>query len=137
MTAQTLEEALERIATAACGFVVGNGRSRLGLDLEALRKRGVVAGCNGLFWDFLPDLLVSLDPGMTREILEANPPCCHLFEHGRFEFDGPPPPQLRLPEVTEERQTRGSFMGNFGRQWPTSSFGGSSGHIAGQLLCEM
>jgi hypothetical protein len=41
------------------GYAIGNGLSREGVDLGSLD--GLVVGCNGLYKDFSPDILVSLD----------------------------------------------------------------------------
>ena len=43
------------------GFVVGNGESRRGFDLNILKKHGIVYGCNSLFKDFKPHTLISVD----------------------------------------------------------------------------
>lgn len=50
------------------GFVIGNGRSRLALNIEDLKKHGRVYGCNALYRDFTPDILIATDPGITAEI---------------------------------------------------------------------
>lgn len=52
-------------------FVIGNGRSRIGLDLETLRPAGKIFGCNALYRDFVPDVLVATDPGISAEIEET------------------------------------------------------------------
>ena len=49
-------------------FVLGNGKSRVGIDLHALKKYGAIYGCNALYREFDPDVLVSTDPGISREI---------------------------------------------------------------------
>jgi hypothetical protein len=49
-------------------FVLGNGMSRRGLDLNLVRSRGPVYGCNALYRDFTPDVLVATDRGMAQEI---------------------------------------------------------------------
>jgi len=49
-------------------FVLGNGKSRNGIDLFALRKYGEIYGCNALYRDFEPDVLVSTDPAISKEI---------------------------------------------------------------------
>jgi hypothetical protein len=49
-------------------FVLGNGRSRLGLDLNSLSSAGKIFGCNALYRDFSPDVLIATDPGITKEI---------------------------------------------------------------------
>lgn len=60
-------------------FVLGNGRSRIGLDLESLRQHGVIYGCNALYRDFAPDILVATDPGMRDEIEASGYPVDHEF----------------------------------------------------------
>ena len=50
------------------GFVLGNGRSRLEISLDDLKKHGRVYGCNALYRDFIPDVLIATDPGITAEM---------------------------------------------------------------------
>jgi hypothetical protein len=49
-------------------FVLGNGRSRLQLDLHKLKPYGKIYGCNALYRDFTPDVLVATDAPMAAEI---------------------------------------------------------------------
>ncbi len=57
------------------GFVIGNGTSRAGFDLERLRGFGVTIGCNQLYKDFSPDYMVGIDSHMVIELRGvANPP---------------------------------------------------------------
>ena len=49
-------------------FVLGNGVSRRGLDLDFIQSRGPVYGCNALYRDFTPDVLVATDRAMAQEI---------------------------------------------------------------------
>ena len=42
-------------------FVLGNGKSRLVVDLDLLKSRGKVYGCNWLYKTFVPDCLVATD----------------------------------------------------------------------------
>ena len=49
-------------------FVLGNGRSRQALDLSQLKETGTVYGCNALYREFSPHVLVSTDPGISEEI---------------------------------------------------------------------
>jgi hypothetical protein len=60
-------------------FVLGNGRSRLGLDLDSLRTAGKIFGCNALYRDFSPDVLIATDPGITAEIEQSGYPQNHEF----------------------------------------------------------
>lgn len=53
-------------------FVLGNGRSRLAINCENLKKHGTVYGCNALYRDFLPDHLIAVDVKMVLELVENN-----------------------------------------------------------------
>ena len=46
------------IDTAVC---LGNGQSRQGLDLTKMKDYATVIGCNAIYRDFTPDILVALD----------------------------------------------------------------------------
>jgi hypothetical protein len=50
-------------------FVIGNGNSRRSISLHPLKKHGRIYGCNALYRDFDPDILVAVD---TKMILELN-----------------------------------------------------------------
>lgn len=51
------------------GFVIGNGESRKGFNLATLRSpENIIYGCNALYRDFHPDVLVSTDRKVVREI---------------------------------------------------------------------
>lgn len=52
-------------------FILGNGRSRLTAKLKKLKKYGSVYGCNALYREFQPDVLVAVDPKMVIEICES------------------------------------------------------------------
>jgi hypothetical protein len=52
-------------------FLIGNGKSRKDFDLERLREKGTIIGCNALYRDFDPDLLVLIDAKMLTEINES------------------------------------------------------------------
>lgn len=52
------------------GFAIGNGESRQGLQLEKLRGRGPIFGCNALYRDFSPDILFVRDREMIKEVEE-------------------------------------------------------------------
>lgn len=49
-------------------FVLGNGKSRLQVNLHDLKEHGKIYGCNALYRDFTPDVLVSTDRPMATEI---------------------------------------------------------------------
>ena len=49
-------------------FVLGNGLSRQGIDLNLLKSLGPVYGCNALYREFTPDVLVSTDVPISEAI---------------------------------------------------------------------
>ena len=53
------------IDTAVC---LGNGQSRQGLDLKKIKDYATVIGCNAIYRDFTPDILVALDSRISHEI---------------------------------------------------------------------
>jgi hypothetical protein len=53
------------------GFALGNGPSRKLVDLEQLRGKGWIYGCNALYRDFVPDVLCAIDSNMIVEVNEA------------------------------------------------------------------
>ena len=55
-------------------FVLGNGVSRKGINLHELRKYGRIYGCNALYREFDPDVLVSTDPAISKEIQNSGWP---------------------------------------------------------------
>jgi hypothetical protein len=52
-------------------FIIGNGESRKDFDLEKLRAHGKIYGCNALYRDFTPDVLVAVDHGIMHEIYHS------------------------------------------------------------------
>lgn len=60
-------------------FVIGNGKSRIGVDLPSLQKYGKVYGCNALYRDFAPDVLIATDKGISEEIQHSGYAKNHIF----------------------------------------------------------
>lgn len=52
----------------AQAFVLGNGVSRQGIDLQQLQIRGPIYGCNALYRDFEPNVLVATDRAIAEHI---------------------------------------------------------------------
>ena len=52
-------------------FCLGNGPSRKSIDLESLKSYGTVIGCNAIYRDFTPDILVALDSRIGHEIYRS------------------------------------------------------------------
>ena len=55
-------------------YIIGNGHSRLQVDLTELRKEGTIFGCNALYRDFSPDWLLSGDATIIKEICKTGYP---------------------------------------------------------------
>jgi len=51
-------------------YVIGNGPSRKGFDLNKLKDTGQTYGCNALYRDFTPDFIFSVDTRMTMQMVE-------------------------------------------------------------------
>jgi hypothetical protein len=60
-------------------FVLGNGLSRKEIDLENLRHFGPVYGCNALYRDFTPTVLVSTDRPISERIQDSGYAKTHRF----------------------------------------------------------
>jgi hypothetical protein len=87
-------------------FVLGNGVSRQGTDLTRLRQHGPIYGCNALYREYTPDVLVATDRPIATAIQESGYSARHRFYTRR------PLPNLGAQPV------------------PTGYYGNSSGPIA-------
>lgn len=87
-------------------FVLGNGISRKGVDVTLLSKHGQVYGCNALYRDHVPDVLVATDRPIATEIQESGYSANHKF------------------------YTRRPIAGLGAREVPKAYFGFSSGPVA-------
>lgn len=93
----------------SAAFVLGNGISRLALDLNQLKQHGKIYGCNALCREFAPDVLVSTDRGISQAIQNSG----YAQNHTMY--------------------TRKPLPGLGARSVPQSYFGFSSGPIAAAL----
>ncbi len=59
---------IENILSNDIAFVIGNGVSRLPIDLEKLKSIGKVYACNAVYRTFQPDYLIAVDVKMILEI---------------------------------------------------------------------
>jgi hypothetical protein len=55
-------------------FLIGNGASRKDFDLNLLKGKGTIIGCNALYRDFEPDILICQDAKMARELHDVQYP---------------------------------------------------------------
>ena len=52
-------------------FCIGNGESRKNFNLDQLMPHGKIYGCNALYREYTPDVLVSVDHGIMHEIYQS------------------------------------------------------------------
>ena len=90
-------------------FVLGNGISRRDIDLTTLNQYGKIYGCNALYREYTPDVLVATD----------RPIAAHIQESGY--------------SVQNRFHTRRPFKGSGAQEVPKPYFGYSSGPIAAGL----
>lgn len=73
-------------------YIIGNGTSRKGFDLDLLREKGTSFGCNALYRDWEPDFLVAIDDKIIEEINMSSfpwqrfivPPWTECYEPAEF-----------------------------------------------------
>ena len=92
-------------------FVLGNGVSRQQVDLHNMQHLGNIYGCNALYRDFIPTVLVSTDKPISERIQTEGYAKQHRFYTRR------PIPHLGAQAV------------------PQKYFGYSSGPIAASIAC--
>jgi len=63
----------------AVAFVLGNGVSRKGVNLENLRNHGKIYGCNALYREFTPDVLIATDRPISEQIQHSGYPLKNKF----------------------------------------------------------
>lgn len=51
--------------------IVGNGDSRHAFDLHNISRRCSIVGCNAIYRDYKPDLLVVVDDDMVKEVMAS------------------------------------------------------------------
>lgn len=75
-------------------YIIGNGPSRKGFELNRLKPTGETYGCNALYRDFLPDYIFSVDSPITLEMVKEKvyEKCIHYtpsLEVNRYPKGGP------------------------------------------------
>ena len=76
-------------------FVLGNGVSRQGVDLSKLQQSGKIYGCNALYREFVPDVLVATDIPISERIQKSGYALSNCF-YTRLVLDNLG--ALRIPE---------------------------------------
>jgi len=103
---------------AEVAFVLGNGQSRKGIDINNLKEKGTVFACNAVYRTHQPHWLVAVDPKMMLEIAETDY-VVHNKVYSNFNRQYDKHHKL-LDHVT----------------WSKPSLGWSSGPTALRLACE-
>jgi len=57
---------------SSIAFVLGNGESRRGIEIDDLKEKGTVYACNAVYRTHRPHFLVAVDPKMILEIAETD-----------------------------------------------------------------
>ena len=90
MTVETLERSNTQkdlffylnLSAGRTAYIIGNGTSRQGLDLNVLS--GDVWGCNALYRDYTPDYLTIIDVSIMGECCESTYPKYNHCYFGNF-----------------------------------------------------
>ena len=99
-------------------FVLGNGESRKGIDINDLKSKGKVYACNAVYRTHQPDWLIAVDPKMMLEIAETDY-VVHNKVYSNYNVQYEKHPKLK-DHVT----------------WATPSLGWSSGPTGLRLSCD-
>ena len=99
-------------------FVLGNGESRRGIDIDDLMEKGTVFACNGVYRTHRPHFLIAVDPKMIHEIAETD-----YMLHNKV--------WSNFNEQYRKNQKIMDFV-----QWFKPSLGWSSGPTALRMACE-
>jgi hypothetical protein len=103
---------------SSTAFVLGNGQSRKGIDINDLKTKGTVFACNAVYRTHQPHWLVAVDPKMMLEIAETDY-VVHNKVYSNYNAQYTKHQKL-LDHVT----------------WSKPSLGWSSGPTALRLACE-
>ena len=99
-------------------FVLGNGESRRGIEIDDLMEKGTVFACNGVYRTHRPPFLIAVDPKMIHEIAETD-----YMLHNKV--------WSNFNEQYRKNQKIMDFV-----QWFKPSLGWSSGPTALRMACE-
>ena len=103
---------------SSTAFVLGNGQSRKGIEINDLMEKGTVFACNAVYRTHKPHWLVAVDPKMMLEIAETDYVVHNkVFSNYNNQYDKH---KKILDHVT----------------WSSPSLGWSSGPTALKLACD-
>ena len=106
-------------------FLIGNGESRIGFDLEKLRSQGKIYGCNAIYRDFTPDVLIGVDTPTTRELIESD-----------YAQNGGELWVRQYPSKEHEKMAKGKNIHHFREIFRPKDFGWCSGSSGCYIACQ-
>ena len=77
-------------------FVLGNGISRQALDLYQLKPLGQVYGCNAIYREFEPDVLISTDTPISERIQQEG------YSHSHVHYTRKPLPDSGARRIAQK-----------------------------------
>ena len=104
---------------SSIAFVLGNGESRKGIEINDLKERGTVFACNGVYRTHRPHFLIAVDPKMLLEIAEGDY-MLHNKVWSNFNAQ-----YNKIPKILDHAN------------WFKPSLGWSSGPTALRLACDL
>ena len=93
-------------------FCLGNGPSRKSFDLEILKTFGTVIGCNAIYRDFTPDILVANDSKMSHLIYRSGYP----LKNKTYLSDWTPIPRMVAQTMVDDLATDKKYMNDTNRK---------------------
>ena len=107
-------------------FLIGNGESRSGFDLNTLKGKGKIYGCNALYRDFTPDVLVGVDIPTIKELIESD----YAQNDGELWV-------RNWPGKKWQDMSKGKNIHQFSEIFPdTKDFGWASGSSSAYIACK-
>jgi hypothetical protein len=103
---------------SSIAFVLGNGESRKGIEINDLKEKGTVYACNAVYRTHQPDWLIAVDPKMMNEIAETD-----YVEHNKV-----------YSNFNTQYQKHKKLLDHV--TWSKPSLGWSSGPTALKLACD-
>ena len=96
---------VDNVSAQDTAFVIGNGKSRLPVNLEQIKTKGKVYACNAVYRTFQPDHLIAVDVKMVLEINKAG------FQHNNTVWTNPNKSYQRIQNLNFFSPSKGWSSG--------------------------
>ena len=83
-------------------IVLGNGESRKAYNIDELKTKAKVYGCNAIYRDYTVDSLISVDPGIIHEIYHSG----YAFKHKCYFRGWTPVPEMHFDMMVESMRSQ-------------------------------